>query len=271
MSDEFEAVAAKTARIRRRGKNAKQNGKLPSWIPGEDDSAARFALWLNEIWGLEERDPFVSGERYGKHGDAAIVLVRQSGQRIRWTHQTTLQKPGGLQGVLISECGIRPKHFSVNDAMLIAWAITRLADLRADLDPLDEAVVWWQRYVDTRPIVTGDPADDRGWRVLLHRWQQARQHDEIRSPTSPRETFIVIGARDGVRYVRREDYAEHARSMVRGGLSWPTLNSRLAEVGWRQARFQKRATAAGAPYVEARLYVVPANWPETEAPTDAGS
>ena len=267
MGDEFGAVVTKTKRARRR--KAKANGRLPGWTPDESDPAGQFAAWLNEVWELEDRDPFVGGERYGKHGDAAIVLIRESGQRVRWTHQSTLQKPAGLQAVLMSECGIRPRQFTVNDAMLIAWAITRLADLRAELDPLEELAVWWLRYVDTRPTVLGNPDDDRNWRMLLAEWQQARSHDEIRSQTSARETFIVVDERDGVRYVRREDYAEHARSMVRGGLSWPTLNSRLAEAGWQQTRFQKRATAAGAPYVEARLYVVPASWPDLPESSDA--
>ena len=245
------------------GKPKRRRGKLPSWTPEEGDPAGRYALWLNELWGLDDkRDPFVAGERYGRHGDAAIVLVRQSGQRVRWTHQATLTKPAGLQSVLMSECGIRPKNLTGHDAMLIAWAITMLADLRADVDPAEEVALWWLHYVDTRPVTHGNPDDERSWRVLLAEWQAARSYDEIRGREEPRHTFIVIDDRDGTRYVRREDFAEHVRSMVKGSLSWPTLNSRLAEVGWQQTRFQRRATDAGAPYVQARLYVVPADWPD---------
>lgn len=237
---------------------------LPGWTPDEGDRAERYAAWLNEVWNLADRDPFVAGERYGRHGDAAIVLVRRSGQRVRWTHQATLQKPAGLQGVLMSECGIRPRKLTGHDAMLIAWAITQLADLRADVDPLEEAALWWLHYVDTRPTKEVDPDDEREWRAVLAEWQAARSYDEIRDRDDPRHTFIAVDARDGVRYVRREDYAEHVRSMVGASMSWPTLNSKVAEAGWQQTRFQRRATANGAPYVEARLYVVPADWPEPE-------
>lgn len=241
-----------------------RTGKMPAWTPNEGDSAGRYASWLNELWDLSDRDPIVAGERYGRHGDAAIVLVRQSGQRIRWTHQSTLQKPAGLQAVLMSECGIKPRKLSGYDAMLVAWAITQLSDLRADVDPMEEVALWWLHYVDTRPTKLADPDDDREWRVTLAEWQAARVFDEVRHQSDSRHTFIVVDERDGVRYVRREDYAEHVRSMVRGSMSWPTLNSRLAEVGWQQMRFQRKATAHGAPYVEARLYVVPADWPEPE-------
>lgn len=242
-------------------KAAKNTGKLPKWSPDEGDPAHRYAEWLNELWPTTDR--FVSGERFGKHGDAAIVLVRQSGQRVRWTHQSTLQKPNGLQAVLMSECGIKPRKLSTYDSMLIAWAITQLADLKADVDPHEEAVSWWLRYVDSRPTIEADPEDEAEWRKVLAGWQRARAADETNSNTA-RETFIVVDKRDGVRYVRREDYAEHVRGQVRGGLSWPTLNSRLAELGWQQTRVQRKATAAGSPYVEARLYVVPADWPEPE-------
>jgi hypothetical protein len=164
----------------------------------------------------------------------------------------------------MSECGIKPRRLTAYDAMLVAWAVTQLADLRADVDPLEEAALWWLRYVDTHPTREANPDDDRAWRVVLAEWQAARSSDEIRSPGESRQTFIVVDERDGARYVRREDYAEHVRGMVRGSMSWPTLNSRLAEAGWQQTRFQRRATAGGAPYVEARLYVVPADWPEID-------
>jgi len=236
--------------------------KMPKWVPDEGAPAATYCQWLNELWPTA--DPFVAGERFGKHLDAAIVLIRQSGQRVRWTHQSTLQKPNGLQAVLMSECGIRPRKFTGHDAMLIAWAITQLADLKADVDPHEEAVSWWLRYVDSRPTIETNPDDEAEWRKTLAGWQRARAADESHSNGSPRETFIVVDKRDGVRYVRREDYAEHVRSQVKGGLSWPTLNSRLAEVGWQQTRIQRKATAAGSPYVEARLYVIPADWPEPE-------
>lgn len=242
-------------------KKRKTAGKMPTWVPDEGAPAADYARWLNELWPTP--DPFVAAERYGKHGDAAIVLLRQSGQRVRWTHQSTLQKPNGLQAVLMSECGIRPRKISTYDSMLIAWAITQLADLKADVDPHEEGVSWWLRYVDSRPTVQVNPDDEAEWRRVLAAWQRARAADETSSNT-PRETFIAVDSRDGVRYVRREDYAEHVRSQVRGGLSWPTLNSRLAELGWQQTRVQRKATAAGSPYVEARLYVVPATWPEPE-------
>lgn len=262
MSDEFDDVVARTARAR--GTKAKGNGKLPGWTPDEGDPAGRFAMWLNELWNLNDRDPFVAGERFGKHGDAAVVLVRESGQRVRWTHQSTMQKPAGLQAVLMSECGIKPRKLTPHDSMLIAWAITQFSDLRADVDPLEEVALWWLRYVDSRPTREGNPDDARQWRALLADWQEARTADESRSSGTAHQTFIVVDRRDGTRYVRREDFADHVRGVVKGGLSWPTLNSRLAEAGWQQTRVQRKATAGGAPYVEARLYVVPSDWPEPE-------
>src|SRR5262245_35567656 len=86
-----------------------RSGKLPGWIPEEGDPPGRFCAWLNELYDPNDRDPFVGGERWGTHGDAPIALYRASGQKIRWNHQATLTKPAGLQAVLMSKAGIRPR------------------------------------------------------------------------------------------------------------------------------------------------------------------
>lgn len=262
MSSEFDRFASRAGRRSPRTGKTKTAAKMPGWTPEEGDPPGRFIMWLNELWPTT--DPFVAGERYGKHGDAAIVLVRESGQRVRWTHQSTLQKPNGLQAVVMSECGIKPRKFSTHDVMIVAWAITQLADLKAELDEMEEVALWWLRYADGRPTITANPRDEREWRGVLGRWQEARVHDEHRAPGDARQTFIVLDQDTGARYVRREDFAEHVRSVVQKGVSWPTLNSRLAEAGWSQTRIQKKATDGGAPYLSARLYVVPANWPDLD-------
>jgi hypothetical protein len=249
------------------GKRA--TGKLPAWSPDESDGAERFAAWLNELYDPRAQDPFVGGERYGTHGDATLILRRASGKQIRWNHQATLTKPAGLQSVLMSECGIKPRKLTGYDTMLIAWVITRLCTLRAGLDPLEEVVLWWSRYIDSRPVHHADPDNEPEWRGALMAWQHAREADERHSPlTDERQTFILVDSRDDNRYVRREDFADHVRSIVKGSLSWPSLNSRVAEAGWQQTRFQRRATPS-APHVSVRVYVVPADWPEpTVGPSD---
>lgn len=262
-TDEFLDGLSKAA-----NRNRAHSGKLPAWTPEEGDQPNRFCAWLNELYDPDDRDPFVGGERWGTHGDASLVLRRASGQQIRWNHQVTLTKPAGLQSVLMSQAGIRPRKLTGYDTMLIAWVITQLSDLRAGLDPLEEVVLWWSRYVDSRPVEHADPDNEVEWRATLVRWQHAREADERRSPMDDRQTFILIDARDANRYIRREDFADHARSQVKGSLSWPSLNSRVAEAGWQQSRFQRKATPS-APYVSVRVYVVPADWPDPTAEVSA--
>jgi hypothetical protein len=242
---------------------AKATGKMPPWTPDEGDPPERYAAWLNTLWRLDAgRDPIIGAERFGKHGDAPIILIRRSGQRVRWAHQETLTRPAGLQAVLMSQCGIRPRKLTGHDTMLIAWAITQLADLRSDIDPLEEVALWWSDYANSRPQKAADPDDEMEWRAALAAWQAAARADERRSPVEAHQTFILIDRRDQTRYVRREDFARHIRLTVRGRpMSWPTLNGMLAEVGWQQSRFQHRATPS-TPYVSARVYVVAADWPD---------
>lgn len=242
---------------------------LPKWIPAESAGADVFADWINELYELNGRDPFVGGERFGTHGDAPIKLYRESGQAIRWPHQSQLDRAASLQAPLRSEAGIRPRKLNTFDVALIGWAITKLATLRLRLDPQEELVLWWSRYVDSRPTRHVDIRDDAEWRQVLAEWQAAREADELRRNDIAWQTFVVVVTEDeheGERYVRREDFAAHCRSIVRGALSWPTLNGRIAEAGWQQTRFQRKATEGGAPYVEARCYVVPADWPQGDAP-----
>lgn len=252
------------------GRRGSKTPALPKWTPDFGDDAPTFVDYLNDVWPELGTDPLTGSVRYGKNGDAAIELLRRSGARIRWPQQDALHTAVGLQSVMTQEAGVRPRKMSALDAMTIGWAIVRLSTLQADVHPHDEIVAWWDKYVESRKAKEGDPTDTE-WRLLLAELQSARAFDEYRKPDEPRRTFIVVDARDGVRYVSRNDFAMHVRSMHRGSLSWPALNSRLAEVGWQQTRFQQRPTMAGAPYLDARLYVVPADWPEPDPDTAQGA
>lgn len=261
MSDPYEPSRDTQRQHTGQRKNGKAPG-LPAWTPNYGDEPQAFADYLNELWPELRPDPIVGAERFGRHGDAPIALVRRSGDRIRWPHQTTMQKPNGLQGVMMLEARVPPRKLSPLDTMVVAWAITSLSDLRADLDPVEEFVSWWADYVNERKPRPADPTVLPTWRALLSEWQAAANSDELRKPDEPRRTFIVVDERDDVRYVLRNDFARHVRGLRRGGVSWPTLNGRAAEAGWQQTRFQMRPSSIGAPYVQARVFVVPPNWPD---------
>ena len=253
MSDQGDDFEAANAPAKRKREN------LPA-RPAADARPQDFAAWLTRVFGLHD-DPIIGGERFGRSGQEPITLRRASGALLRWDKQDDLMRPGSLLKPLIMD-GIAPRRLSGHDALVVAWVMIRLAELRADLDARDEAIAWWESYSETRPEHAIECSDPAQLRVALLDWQRLadlaarfdREHDH--------RAFVLTDTATGERFVRRGDFGQHVRNTLRGGISWRELHGRMREVGWELDRLQFRATASGAPYVDARVYVIAPGWPD---------
>lgn len=271
MSDLSDALdEALEAEQRLDAADRKKLGGLPSWPPKPDAPPDEFAGWLSAVF----YDVVTHAERWGSAGDTGIAVFLQDGRKLAWDEQDDLQTLTRLRGPLI-RAGLRPRALTPHAVGLVAWAITRLAILRADSTIRDEAESWGASYLRERPLreaaKTKDPA---GWRQALQAWQAIDDHDpKSRRPRHERP-FVLLDSDSGERFVRRGDFGAHVRSRVRGGMGWRKIAARMAEVGWQQDRFQHRATVGGAPPVGARVFVLPQGWGQdpavdsTEEPND---
>lgn len=235
----------------------KKLGGLPSWPPKADADPDEFALWLSAVF----YDVVTAADRWGSTGDTPVSVFLAGGRELRWDEQDDLQTITRLRGPLI-RAGLRPRNLSPHAVGLVAWAITRLAILRADATSKDEAVGWGTSYMRERPTREAPKSDEADWRRALTIWQGIDDYDlRARTPRAQRP-FVLLETDSGERFVRRGDFGGHARSRSGSKMSWRKVAARMAEVGWQQDRLQYAATPGGAPYVQARVYVLPKGWPE---------
>ncbi len=229
--------------------------KLPKSLPdGPSAPAAQFARFITEFARLDD-DPVVSADRWGVEGSEPIELVLRSGRRVRWAEQNHLFGPR-LQRPLIMVTGHKPRSLSQHDVQLAAWAIVQFATLRAQATEADEFRELWQAYLSDRPLEVVNRDDERAMRITLERW---RHLANTRGEEPP---FVLVDRDTNERLVRRLDFTLHVRSIRREPIGWSRLHGWAREAGWELDRIQYRATAGGARYVDAKVFVVPAEWGE---------
>ena len=234
----------------------KKLGGLPSWPPSADADPDVFAGWLGAVF----YDKVTGAERWGTGGDTPVSVFLEGGRELRWDEQDDLQTITRLRGPLI-RAGLRPRPLTPHAVGLLAWAITRLAILRADATAKDEARSWGMSYLRERAVQRVARSDEALWRHALTVWQGIDDHDPRRGTPREHRPFVLLDTDSGELFVRRGDFGGHARGRSGGKLSWRKIASRMAEVGWQQDRLQYRATTS-APYAGARVYVLPSGWQE---------
>jgi hypothetical protein len=239
------------------GKKRKASGgKLPPNLPSQGDPPARFAAWITDLARLDD-DPVVTGERWGVTGDEPIELVLRSGKRIGWAEQDQLFG-ARLQRPFVMVTGYKPRPLSPYEIQLAAWAIIQLATLRAQADERDEFRELWESYLAQRSLWPIDRNDEAAMRGALARWRQLADFKNDERP------FVLVDIGSNERFVRRLDFAVHVRVMRRVAVGWQRLHGLARQCGWELDRIQYRATPGGAPYVGAKVFVVPAGWDEDD-------
>lgn len=237
---------------RNRGKS-----QLPKSLPREQSaSPAEFAIFITEFARLDD-DPVVSADRWGVEGSEPIELTLRSGLKIRWNEQNHLFGPR-LQRPFVMVTGHRPRVLSQHDVQLVAWAIIQFATLRAQATEADEFRELWDSYLSERVVEKVDHRDELAMRAVLSTWRH------LANTRSDERPFVLLDVPTGERLVRRLDFTSHVRALRREPISWARVHGWAREVGWELDRIQYRATNSGAPYVEAKVFVVPPGWDEDE-------
>jgi hypothetical protein len=235
----------------------KKLGGLPCSPPGADADEDAFAEWLSVVF----YDRVTGAVRWGDTGDTPVTVFLAGGRELRWDEQDDLQTLTRLRSPLI-RAGLRPRALTPHGVGLVAWAITRLAVLRANSTARDEATSWGTSYLRERPLYSVARSDQAVWRQALAEWQEIDDYDPRGGVPRDRRPFVLLDTGSNERFVRRGDFAGHARKRSGARLSPRKVAARMAEVEWQQDRLQYAATASGAPYVQARVYVLPSGWPE---------
>lgn len=247
--DDYSDEGERPAASRKRGGGG---SRLPKGLPEQGDPPDRFAAFITEFAHLTD-DPVVSADRWGVEGSEPIELVLRSGTRITWAEQDHLFGPR-LQRPLVMVTGHKPRSLTQQDVQLVAWAIIQLATLRAAATEADEFHELWASYEAARQVISIDRNNEPAMRAVLLSW---RHLAEVRGDEVP---FVLEDVATHERLIRRLDFAVHVRAMKRGPMAWSRLHGMARKVGWELDRIQYRATTGGAPYVDAKVFVVPADW-----------
>jgi hypothetical protein len=235
-------------------RNRSRKSGLPKGLPETDAPSARFAAWITEFARLED-DPVVTGDRWGIEGSEPIELTTRSGRKIIWPEQDHLFG-ARLQRPFVMVTGLKPRPLTAHDVQLAAWAIIRFAVLRSQATELDEFHEWWDAYLAERTLEPVDTSNDALMRAMLMRW---RRLADSRSEDRP---FVLLDAETDERLVRRLDFTMHVRALRKAPITWQRLNGLARQAGWELTRIQFRRTAGGAPYVDAKVFIVPRDWEE---------
>ena len=166
------------------------------------------------------------------------------------------ESPGRRRGVRGRGRDHLPGQVVLGDGQLVAWAIIQFATLRAQATELDEFREFWVSYLEGRAIVPVDRDDEQAMRGTLLRWRQ------LADPKNDDRPFVLVDIHTEERLVRRLDFCLHVRAIRRAPMGWSRLHGLARQVGWELDRIQYRATANGAPYVDAKVFIVPSGWGE---------
>jgi hypothetical protein len=252
--DNYSDNGAESESSASRSKTKRKSGLPP--LPDQGDPVDRFAVFVTEFAHLED-DPVVSAQRWGTEGSEPIELVLRSGRRVGWPEQDYLFG-ARLQRPFVMVTGHKPRSLSQHETALAAWAIIQLAVLRSQTSEADEFRELWEAYLSDRAVRPIDRHDELAMRDVLLQW---RRLADVRSGPDERP-FVLVDIGSGERWVRRLDFALHVRSVQRAPISWARLHGLARRYGWELDRVQYRPTPGGAPYVDAKVFIVPAGWGE---------
>lgn len=251
------AVAAEGGTVTR-----KRRSMLPSNPPGADTGETALAAWVTVALGLGG-DPIAGVIRYGKHEDARMVLSLRSGQRIVFDRQADAFDAATLRRRLIIATGATIPHYQSADVQTIATALMRLGEVVAEDDDRAEAREWASSFlvVAERNMIDvaslGTPAGR--WEALsvLARWEAPA---DLPPYALAAERAVIVRDATGKRLVRTSDVAAHVRGQTGRPISWPSLHSRMVEIGWEHPGEVQQRQPGGSSKLKARVYVVPAGW-----------
>lgn len=235
---------------------------LPSAPPEVGAQGQELREWLTLALGLD-RDPVASATRYGRHDDARLVVVLDSGTRIVFDRQADAFKAENLRRRLTLATGLQvPAHYGQRDAEAIAAVIVRFAETIDHDDDRFEAAEWARTFlagaepntITVAEVVTGAGRFEAV--ASLARWKPVA--DAYATPAE-RSVLVLVEA-TGERWARASDVAAHIRALAGRPLSWASLRGRLVEVGWEHRGEMHQRQPKGEKRVKVHVYVIPSDW-----------
>jgi hypothetical protein len=226
--------------------------------PAVESAAPDRAGFVNAMLGLG-MDPIVAVWRESAHLDAPISARLQSGRVLRWDRQRDLLKPDDLVAPILFAPGLAGPHkpLTKTQAMAIVNAVTELVETYEEHDHLAEAREWMDGFARDRPVWERDLGEADSFQsalLELHGFQATPDRDG-RPPADWEVAPVVLDPATGRRFARTLDVADYVRQGRRMTISWPALNARLAEIGWK--RLEKQLwTPRSAPREHARKVTV---------------
>ena len=257
---------AEKAQARREAENtsgSRAKSKLPSDPPEQDVTTTVLAAWTSIALGLGGETAIDSAVRYGRHLDARMVLTLRSGQRVTFDRQGDIFEPRKLTQNVIAATGATIPHYQAADAQKIATALIRMSDLAAEDDDRAEAHDWADTFLAAANRNTIDVASftspEGRWEALtvLTNWKTP---DDLPHWAEPAERAVIIRDGTGRRLVRVNDVGAHVRGQSGRPIPWPSLHSRMVEIGWEHRGQIQQRNPNGTGKLKARVFAIPADW-----------
>jgi len=235
---------------------------LPAAAPAPGSPRDEVAQWLTVALALGA-DPVARAELYGRHVDARLVLVLESGRRITFERAADALDGGRLVATVMVATRAQVPGYGRPDALQVGGAMLRLADSLAEADDRGEASEWGATFLAAAArnrVDVADLASPAGrWEALsvLAGWTPPADVP-IYAPAAERAALVVD--QSGARMVRTSDFASHARHMAGRPVAWASLHSRMSEIGWEHPGRLQQRQPGGQSKAQARVYVIPPEW-----------
>ncbi len=209
-------------------------------------------------------DPVADATRYsGRHEDARLVITLKSGTRIVFDRQAELFDAPILRRRVIIATGATIPHYGPPDVQTIATTLVRTSELAADNDDRHETRDWVDSFLAAAQRNTTDVNDfgtPEGRWEALNVLARSKGPADLPAYAPPAERAPIVKDTTGKRIVRTSDLAAHVRGQTGRPINWPSLHSRVIEIGWQHPGQVQQRQPGGHGKVKARIYTIPPGW-----------
>ena len=242
----------------------KARSLLPSSPPPPGSSTQQTTGWLTVALALGA-DPVTGAESFGRHVEARLVVILESGRRITFDPASNAFDGPRLVQTVMMATGAQVPPYGRADATQIVGAILRVSTLLADADGRGEAVEWGRSFLEAAQTnaITVEGIDTPAARYAalsaLVEWTAPPELPPY-TPAAERAALIV-DSQTGVRLLRVSHFAAHVRGLIGRPLGWAALHGRMVEVGWEhRGEVEQRRPNFTGKRVKAHVYAVAAGW-----------
>ena len=241
-------------------KKGARRSLLPSPPPATGSTQQQLVAWLTVALALGA-DPVARVERYGRHEEARMVLICQSGNRITFERAADAFDARRLERIVVLATGAQVPHYAAADTAAVAGVIVRAADVLAADDSRGEAAEWGRTFLQESEagiVQVSDLSTPQGRYEALSILSAPRRPADPYTPPAAR-SVTVADSTTGTRWIRTGDFGAHVRAEG-AHMRWSMIHSRMIEVGWQHLGEQQQRQPAGQQKAKANVYSVPGGW-----------